>query len=88
VAQYGRSVGASVTGGYVYRGARSPGLGGRYIFADFVSGSIFNIDAAAEGVLDITTGFASGLSVSSFGEGLDRELFAVDYNGGLYHIRQ
>jgi glucose/arabinose dehydrogenase len=88
VAQYGRSVGASVTGGYVYRGARFPGLAGRYIFADFGSGKIFNIDAAAEGVLDISGGFASGLNISSFGEGLDRELFAVDYNGGLYHIRQ
>ena len=30
----------------------------------------------------------SGLSISSFGQGLDGELFAVDYNGGLYHIRQ
>jgi glucose/arabinose dehydrogenase len=88
VAQYGRSVGTSLTGGYVYRGSRFQGLVGRYIFADFGSGSIFNIDAAAEGVLEISTGFSSGLNVSSFGEGLDRELFVVDYNGGLYHIRQ
>jgi len=88
VAQYGRSVGASVTGGYVYRGTRFPGLVGRYIFADFVSGRIFSIDASAQGVLDIATGFSSGLNISSFGEGIDRELFVVDYNGGLYHVRQ
>ena len=88
VAQYGRSVGASVTGGYVYRGTRHQGLVGRYIFADFVSGRIFNIDAAAQGVLDMGGGFLSGLSISSFGEGIDGELFVVDYNGGLYHIRQ
>lgn len=86
VAQYGRSVGATVTGGYVYRGTRFQGLVGRYIFADFGSGLIFNIDAAAQGVLDITDGFVSNLAISSFGEGLDGELFAVDYNGGLYHI--
>jgi glucose/arabinose dehydrogenase len=88
VAQYGRSVGVTVTGGYVYRGMRFQGLVGRYIFADFGFGTIFSIDATAQGVLDITSGFASGLAISSFGEGLDGELFVVDYNGGLYHIRQ
>jgi glucose/arabinose dehydrogenase len=89
VAQYGRSVGVTVTGGYVYRGTRFQGLAGRYIFADFGFGTIFSIDATAQGVLEITDGFSSGLAISSFGEGLDGELFAVDYGGGgLYHIRQ
>jgi len=88
VAQYGHDVGVSVTGGFVYRGTRFAGLVGRYIFADFGFGTIFSIDATAQGVLNITDGFSSGLSISSFGQGLDGELFAVDYNGGLYHIRQ
>jgi glucose/arabinose dehydrogenase len=89
VAQYGRSVGVTVTGGYVYRGTRFQGLVGRYIFADFGFGTIFSIDATAQGVLQMTDGFSSGLAISSFGEGIDGELFAVDYGGGgLYHIRQ
>jgi len=88
VAQYGRSVGVTVTGGYVYRGTRFQGLVGRYIFADFAFGTIFSIDATAQGVLNMTDGFSSNLAISSFGEGPDGELFAVDYNGGLYHIRQ
>jgi len=89
VAQYGRSVGVTVTGGYVYRGTRFQGLVGRYLFADFGFGTIFSIDATAQGVLQMTDGFSSGLAISSFGEGLDGELFAVDYTGGgLYHIRQ
>jgi len=89
VAQYGRSVGVTVTGGYVYRGTRFQGLVGRYIFADFGFGTIFSIDAAAQGVLNMTAGFSSGLTPSSFGEGLDGELYVVDYGGGgLYHIRQ
>src|SRR5262249_11469853 len=89
VAQYGRSVGVTVTGGYVYRGTRFQGLVGRYIFADFGFGTIFSIDAAAQGVLQMTGGFSSGLPPSSFGEGLDGELHVVDYGGGgLYHIRQ
>ena len=40
-AEYGRDVGASVTGGYVYRGAAVSALVGRYVFGDFVSGRIF-----------------------------------------------
>ncbi|XP_008561822.1 PREDICTED: HHIP-like protein 2, partial [Galeopterus variegatus] len=35
---YGRAVGKSVTGGYVYRGCESPNLNGLYIFGDFMSG--------------------------------------------------
>jgi glucose/arabinose dehydrogenase len=90
VAQYGHNVGVSVTGGFVYRGTRFAGLVGRYIFADFgAPGRIFNIDATAQGVLEMGGGLLSGLSISSFGQGLDGELFAVDYTGGgLYHIRQ
>lgn len=35
---YGRKVGKSVTGGYVYRGCESPNLNGLYIFGDFMNG--------------------------------------------------
>jgi glucose/arabinose dehydrogenase len=88
VAQYGRDVGTTVIGGFVYRGSRFPGLVGRYIFGDFGSGRIFNIDARAQPVLEMTTGFSSGLSISSFGEGIDGELFVVDYGGQLFQVRQ
>jgi glucose/arabinose dehydrogenase len=88
VAQYGRDVGTTVIGGFVYRGSRFPGLVGRYIFGDFGSGRIFNIDARAQPVLEMTTGFSSGLTISSFGEGVDGELFVVDYGGQLFQVRQ
>lgn len=35
VAHYGRNLGVSVVGGYVYRGGDNPGLNGRYFFSDF-----------------------------------------------------
>ncbi|NXT82588.1 HIPL2 protein, partial [Zapornia atra] len=37
---YGRRVGKSVTGGYVYRGCQSPNLNGLYIFGDFMNGRL------------------------------------------------
>ena len=41
VSQYGRSLGYSVTGGYVYRGTAIPALRGFYLFADFGSGHVW-----------------------------------------------
>ena len=90
---YGRSVGITVIGGYVYRGSRFAGLVGRYIFGDFGSGRLFSIDAQAQPVLEITSGFETKLSISSFGEAVDGELFVVHYGGQpfagqLFHVRQ
>jgi glucose/arabinose dehydrogenase len=67
VAQYGRGLGASVTGGYVYRGSALPRLAGRYIFGDFVSGMLFNIPADQQPTLRLSAGFTSNLNISSFG---------------------
>jgi glucose/arabinose dehydrogenase len=86
IAEYGRSVGQSTTGGYVYRGSVIASLVGRYVFGDFISGRIFSILATTQPTLTLTSGFASGLSISSFGEGNDGELYAVDYGGELYRI--
>jgi glucose/arabinose dehydrogenase len=94
VAQYGRSAGQSVTGGFVYHGTRFQGLAGRYIFADFGSGNIFSIDSTAQGPLTLTGGFSSGLSISSFGQDDLGEVYVVHYGDGqtssgqLFHIRQ
>jgi glucose/arabinose dehydrogenase len=88
IAEYGRELGASVTGGYVYRGSALPRLAGRYVFADFISGTLFNIPADQQPTARLTAGFASGLNISSFAESLDGEIFAVDYQGALYRIAQ
>ena len=88
VAEYGRSVGKSTTGGYVYRGSAIASLVGRYVFGDFVSGAILSIPANTQPTLTLTSGFASGLAISSFGEGNDGELYVVHYGGQLYRISQ
>jgi glucose/arabinose dehydrogenase len=86
VAEYGRSVGASITGGYVYRGSAIAGLFGRYVFADFVSGGLMHIAADAQPTVTVSPGFDTGLNISSFGRDAAGELYVVDYGGGLYRV--
>ncbi len=84
-AEYGRDLGASVTGGYVYRGTTVAGLTGRYVFGDFVSGRIF-AHTPGSGVRAPDVLLDSTLRISSFAEGVDGEIYVVDYSGGLYRI--
>jgi len=88
IAQYGRSVGQSVTGGYVYRGTGMPGLAGRYVFGDFVTGRIWHIARDTQPTLSVSAGFDSGLSIASFGQGIDGELYVVNYSGSLHRLRE
>jgi uncharacterized repeat protein (TIGR03806 family) len=82
VAEYGRSVGVTVTGGYVYRGQDFPALAGRYVFADVGSARLFHIASDTQPTLTVTGGLNTGLAITSFGEGNDGELYAVDYGDG------
>ncbi|MGE0433379.1 MAG: sorbosone dehydrogenase family protein, partial [Planctomycetota bacterium] len=38
---YGRRDGYSITGGYIYRGTKLPGLQGAYVYCDYTSGNIW-----------------------------------------------
>jgi len=87
VAQYTHTVGQSVTGGFVYRGSAIPALVGRYVFGDFVTGRIWHIARDTVPTLNVTTGFNSGLSIASFGQGNDGELYIVHYAGTLHRLR-
>jgi uncharacterized repeat protein (TIGR03806 family) len=86
VADYGRALGQSVTGGYVYRGTQIPGLVGRYVFGDFVSGRIWQLVPNGSGGFTREDLLATNFNISSFGEGNDGELYVVDYGGGLHKI--
>jgi glucose/arabinose dehydrogenase len=88
VGEYGRDLGGSITGGYVYRGSAQPRLAGRYIFGDFISGTLFSIPADQQPTLRVTAGSSTNLSISSFGESIGGELFVVDYQGGLYRVAE
>jgi len=88
VAEYGRSLGSSITGGYVYRGTQPTSLAGRYIFADFVSGRIWAWipDPANPSSRAPTQLLQTNLNISSFAQGNDGELYAVHYSGTLHRI--
>jgi len=86
VAEYGRGLGASVTGGFVYRGTAIAGLFGRYVFGDFVSGRLMHIASGAQPTVTLVSGFETGLSIASFGQDASGELYVVDYGGALYRV--
>jgi len=90
VAQYGRSLGFSTTGGYVYRGSAIPALSGRYVFGDFGSGNLWNIarDTTPTLTLTSTGALATGLSIASFGQDTDGELYIVHLGGTLHRLVQ
>lgn len=76
--------GASITGGYVYRGTAIPSLAGRYVFGDFISGRVFA--ATADGTAFDQLPAPPGLNISSFGIDSTRNLYVVDYSGKIFRI--
>src|SRR5215211_1593361 len=88
---YAHGSGASVTGGYVYRG-ESEGLHGQYFFADFVTGQVwtlrFNGSAwtATERSGQISPDFGQINNPSSFGEDARGNLYLVDFDGDIFRL--
>ncbi|MDY6945448.1 MAG: PQQ-dependent sugar dehydrogenase [Pseudomonadota bacterium] len=86
IAEYTHQLGQAVTGGYVYRGTAIPSLVGKYLFADFVSGRIWNIPTDTAPTMSMGEGFVSGLNVSSFAEDPDGEIYIVNMRGDLHRL--
>jgi glucose/arabinose dehydrogenase len=86
VAAYGRDVGQSVTGGYVYRGLAYPTLQGTYFYADFVSGRIWSITKDGSRWTAPVQELDTGYNIASFGEDEAGELYVVDLNGAIYQL--
>jgi putative heme-binding domain-containing protein len=83
---YRRKYGASVTGGYVYRGDKSSSFYGVYVCGDYVSKRIFGL-TQQNGVLK--TARQIGVlpqRLVSFGEDEAGNLYAIGYEGTIYQI--
>ncbi len=85
IAEYDRSSGRSVTGGFVYRGAAYPALQSIYLYADYVSGRIWGLrfdGAGWENHLFLET----GRNISSFGQDAVGEVYVIDHGGEILRV--
>lgn len=90
--EYDRTLGQSVTGGYVYHGP-APGMQGSYLFADFLSNRVWSLrvqNGVAVDVIErtsqISTGGAPLSQIVSFGVDGNGALYAISLAGTIYRL--
>jgi len=79
----GEQSGASVTGGLIYRGNRLPDLVGAYVYADFVTGTIWALRQIDGVVTEHMTLDEQPVNIASFGEGPDGTLYLCAFDGRI-----
>lgn len=79
--------GCSITGGYVYRGSRIPGLQGHYLFADYCTSVVRALKPAADGDGFTEVSIADGATnVVSFGQDAQGELYVLSLEGQVWRL--
>ncbi|MCU7827469.1 MAG: PQQ-dependent sugar dehydrogenase [Candidatus Thiodiazotropha sp. (ex Myrtea sp. 'scaly one' KF741663)] len=86
VAEYGRSEGIAVTGGYVYRGADLSFLSGRYLYGDYGSGKIWSLEDNGLGGYTPTELLDTTLSIAAFAEDQSGEVYVLHLGGTIHKI--
>jgi glucose/arabinose dehydrogenase len=96
ILSYGRSVGTTITGGFVIHNPGLIGLDGQYIFADYGSDRIWTIaaDGSAQSMASATewtsildAGAAGNIGdIVAFGSGANGELYIVDIGGKVVQV--
>lgn len=86
VAEYDHSGHCSVTGGYVYRGEQFPALQGVYLYADYCSGVVWAMVPDGNGGWTNSEVLQSGLTISSFGEDEQGELYITSFDGMVHQV--
>jgi glucose/arabinose dehydrogenase len=84
--EYSHADGCAVIGGYVYRGAAIASLRGKYIFGDLCSGKIWTYPAGASPPVGRTLLMDTTLTISSFGQDQNGELYVVALGGSVYKL--
>jgi len=77
----------SITGGFVYRGKKYPDLVGKYIHGDWVTGKVWALREVKNGKPEVEEIANTSLPIICFGEGHDRELYLVSYDGGIFELK-
>ncbi|MBI3411384.1 MAG: PQQ-dependent sugar dehydrogenase [Planctomycetes bacterium] len=75
----------SITGGFVYHGARSKDLEGTYLYGDFDSGRIWGLRYDAGKLLSNQELARTTYRIVSWGEDNDGEVYFLDFTGGGIH---
>jgi len=86
---YSHSVGTTITGGYVYRGSKMPGLYGKYIYADYTSGRIWALTPDSLSPPANQELFDTQYSIVSFAEDTAKDLYFIHFSstaGKIYKI--
>jgi glucose/arabinose dehydrogenase len=85
VAVYTHDDGCSVTGGYVYQGAKLDALRGRYLYGDFCSGILWSLRGAPEGrAIDVRRERAGVPQLTHIGPDAEGEPLLASANGSIY----
>ena len=87
--EYGRELGISITGGYVYRGPTLSDLTGKYIYADFGSGRIWSLNVPVSGGGTVNTHLLQAeFNISSFGVDQNNELYLCGFDDKIYKLEK
>jgi glucose/arabinose dehydrogenase len=86
ILEYGRDQGATVIGGYVYRGTDIPGLRGAYVYGDFFNPSLWAIVREGRRVAARAELGVEVPNLSAFGEDLDGELYTLSLSGPVFRL--
>lgn len=87
--------GASITGGYVYRGTQIPSLRGKYVYADYVRGTVSALTITGTPLSSATVSNealftaldgTSLVNITSFGEDEQGEIYMLGRNGRVYRL--
>jgi uncharacterized protein (TIGR03437 family) len=82
VAEYSHAEdGCSVSGGFMYRGVRSPGMRGMYLYGDYCSGKIWAIERQG-GAWNNRLVLSSGFAITTFGEDEAGEIYVANGSAG------
>ncbi len=83
---YGRDVGISISGGYVYRGTEVPALEGKYLCGDYGTGFIWILTPEDNGSVSASEPIPTDLTISSFAEDASGEHYVINLNGSVHRI--
>jgi len=90
---YGRNKGLSITGGVIYYGKKIPDLAGHYLYADYVTGTIWALDYDAEKEQVMTNHLIYRrepaqieFKPTAFGYDQDGEILILSWSGDIYEM--